>query len=60
MSWVCPYEINAHCKRLKKFCQPGIKGCILSRRVRFLDIADEDSLPKGKKKDRVDEDEGSA
>lgn len=48
MSWVCHYEVNGHCKRLNKSCQPGIKGCILKDKVRFLELGEEDSSPREK------------
>ena len=37
MSWGCPHQISDFCKRLNRECRPGIKGCILSGRVTFLD-----------------------
>jgi hypothetical protein len=45
MSWVRPYEINGHCKRLNKSCQPGIKRCILKDKVRFADLGGENFSP---------------
>lgn len=48
MRQVCPYEINGHCKRLNKSCQPGLKGCILKGKVKFLELGEEDSSPNQK------------
>lgn len=36
MSWDCPYEVKGDCKRLEKPCQPGIKGCVLYGKVKFI------------------------
>lgn len=45
MSWTCPYEINGYCKRLKRSCQPGIKGCILDKKVKFIGKEDGANMP---------------
>ncbi len=37
MSWVCPYQIDDFCDRLKRKCEPGIKGCVLDGRVSFIE-----------------------
>ena len=36
MSWSCPYEVKDYCNRLKRDCQPGIKGCVLDQKVEFI------------------------
>lgn len=37
MSWICPYQINDECLRLKKPCHPSQKGCVLEGKVTFID-----------------------
>jgi len=44
MSWTCPYERDNHCKRLKRTCKPGIKGCVLYDKVKFIDLNKDESL----------------
>lgn len=34
--------VNGYCKRLSKPCQPGLKGCILQDKVKFLDLKKEE------------------
>ncbi len=33
--WGCPHEDKGLCARLKKPCDPGMKGCVLHGRFRF-------------------------
>lgn len=42
MSWVCPHQANDFCKRLNKACDPGMKGCELGGKVKFIDFGEED------------------
>lgn len=37
MSWLCPYQVGELCKRVKKICEPCMKGCILRRRAKFIE-----------------------
>ncbi|MCC6325032.1 MAG: hypothetical protein IT420_05230, partial [Candidatus Brocadia sp.] len=37
MSWVCPYQINNECTRLKKACQPLQDGCVMEGKAAFID-----------------------
>lgn len=37
MSWICPHQIREdYCDRLKGECKPGVKGCVLYKKVRFI------------------------
>jgi len=49
MTWTCPHQIRSACKLLKRKCKPGIKGCVLSNKVKFIDIDEKDGK---RKKDR--------
>ena len=42
MTWACPHLVDTHCKRLNRKCEPGIKGCILDSKVRFIDLNEPD------------------
>ena len=45
MSWICPYQLGEFCKRAKKKCKPGMKGCVLDeKKVRFLEPEKEDNM----------------
>lgn len=46
MSWECRYNVQNYCQRLKRECEPGIKGCILYGKVTFYDKPDEESKNK--------------
>jgi len=38
--WGCPHELNGKCQRLKgRDCDPGMKGCLLFGRFRFINPA---------------------
>lgn len=35
--WGCPHEVDDHCTKLNNLpCTPGMKGCELAGRFRFL------------------------
>jgi len=35
-AWGCPHEVDGKCLKIKGIrCDPGMKGCVLSGRVRF-------------------------
>ena len=35
-SWSCPHQTGDYfCQRVKKTCEPGMKGCILRGKVHF-------------------------
>lgn len=37
-SWGCPHEINDRCTKVNNLpCDPGMKGCELAGRYRFVD-----------------------
>ena len=37
-SWGCPHEINDRCTKVNNLpCDPGMKGCELHGRYRFVD-----------------------
>ncbi|MEK6563399.1 MAG: DUF2249 domain-containing protein [Candidatus Omnitrophota bacterium] len=36
MSWSCQYEVKGSCKRLKRDCRPGMKGCVLDQKAEFI------------------------
>ena len=43
-TWSCSYQVNDYqCKRMKKTCEPGMKGCTLRGKVRFA--KDESDFP---------------
>jgi len=44
MSWPCPHEENDKCKRLNKACKPGVKGCVLGKKVKFIDFSKEKNV----------------
>jgi len=46
MTWICPHQVDAHCKRLNKKCKPGIKGCTLNSKVKFMNLDKEDKKEK--------------
>lgn len=49
--WGCPHEVNDRCGKLGGVpCDPGMKGCVLAGRYRFLD--DEKSARFLEKKER--------
>lgn len=36
--WGCPHETNSRCSKVNDLpCAPGMKGCALAGRFRFLD-----------------------
>jgi len=35
--WSCPYQIDEQCKRVRRECLPGQKGCVLAGRVVFAE-----------------------
>lgn len=36
-SWSCPHDIDNICQRVQgAHCDPGMRGCILEGRVRFM------------------------
>ena len=41
MSWLCPYQDGDSCKKLKRNCKPGIKGCVLGNHGQFIDLGEE-------------------
>ncbi len=49
--WGCPHELNEQCKRLKRPCRPGLKGCILYGKVtlREEEPAPEKAGPHGER-----------
>lgn len=40
--WSCPHESDGVCRRLKKPCHPGQKGCVL--KGKFVFASDDDSV----------------
>jgi hypothetical protein len=37
-SWGCPHEVNDRCTKINNLpCNPGMKGCELAGRYRFVD-----------------------
>lgn len=32
--WGCPHELAGECKLIRQPCQPGVRGCILYRRMK--------------------------
>jgi len=35
-SWSCPHQTTDYfCQRVKKTCEPGMKGCVLRGKVHF-------------------------
>ena len=37
-SWGCPHEVNDRCTKINNLpCDPGMKGCELAGRYRFVD-----------------------
>ena len=37
-SWGCPHEVNDRCTKINNLpCNPGMKGCGLAGRYRFVD-----------------------
>ena len=37
-SWGCPHEVNDRCTKINNLpCNPGMKGCELAGRFRFVD-----------------------
>lgn len=43
MSWTCPHKVDTRCKRLNRKCKPGIKGCTLSNKVKFIALDEKDN-----------------
>jgi hypothetical protein len=40
--WSCPHQTgNYFCQRVKRECEPGMKGCVLRGKVRFANEEDE-------------------
>lgn len=37
MSWVCPYQLNDECTRLRKKCQPLQRGCVMEGEVTCIE-----------------------
>lgn len=36
--WGCPHEANNRCSKVNQLpCNPGMKGCVLAGRFRFVD-----------------------
>lgn len=31
MGWTCQHDFKGYCKKVKKDCVPGMKGCILKK-----------------------------
>lgn len=47
-SWSCPHQTgDYYCQRVKRDCEPGMKGCVLRGKVRFA--KDEDLFSDGKR-----------
>lgn len=43
-TWSCPHQMDDYfCQRVKKTCEPGMKGCVLRGKVRF---AEEDEIAR--------------
>ena len=37
MSWLCPHQLGELCRKVKKICEPGMKGCVLRGRAKFIE-----------------------
>lgn len=35
--WSCPHQFEHRCLRLRAPCYPGVQGCVLYGKVRFID-----------------------
>ena len=47
MSWLCLHQLGEYCKKVKKACKPGMKGCVLHRKVKFVEFEkDVDEMEK--------------
>ncbi|NOX16430.1 MAG: hypothetical protein GXP61_10520 [Epsilonproteobacteria bacterium] len=36
--WSCPHDTEGACDIIKKECDPGDRGCVLYRKVKFSDV----------------------
>ncbi len=49
MNWACPNQMkDDSCSLRKKECKPGSKGCVLTRKYRFVGEGDESEPPAAK------------
>ena len=59
MSWLCPHQLGELCRKVnpvrnvisngvKKICEPGMKGCVLRGRAKFVEFEKEVSERKAK------------
>ncbi len=49
MSWLCPYQLGELCNRVKKICEPDMKGCVLRGKVKFVEFEGEVNVKTQKK-----------
>ena len=52
MSWLCPHQLGELCERVKKICEPGMKGCVLNGRVEFVEP--EKEAKGGKMREKIE------
>lgn len=41
MGWLCPHQLGEYCRKVKKICEPGMKGCTLRGKVKFVEFEKE-------------------
>ena len=41
MSWLCPHQLGELCRKVKKICEPGMKGCVLRGKAKFIEFRKE-------------------
>ena len=41
MSWLCPHQLGELCRKVKKICEPGMKGCVLRGKAQFIEFRKE-------------------
>jgi hypothetical protein len=48
--WGCRHQVDDRCLLLRKECKPGIRGCVLHGKVRFISEVERDAAEKVAKK----------
>jgi hypothetical protein len=48
--WGCRHQLDDQCLLLRKECKPGIPGCVLYRKVRFISEIEREKTAKASRK----------
>lgn len=51
--WGCRHQHEEQCLRMRKECKPGMPGCVLRGKVRFIDEVERENAESGPKARRA-------